>query len=51
MPLYLRTADFKWQGEYTMPTTYTELLGMFLNLVVLNAELDVLEDELAKENV
>ena len=33
-----------------MPITNTELLGMFLNLVVLNAELDVLEDELAKEN-
>lgn len=32
-----------------MPITKTELLGMLLNLVVLNAELDVLEDELNEE--
>ena len=32
-----------------MPITKTELLGMFLNLLVLNAELDVIEDELDKE--
>lgn len=32
-----------------MPITNTELLGMFLNLLVLNAELDVIEDELDKE--
>jgi len=36
--------------ENTMPITNTQLLGMFLNLMVLNAELDVLEDELDKEN-
>ena len=50
--LVLKDSRFwKGKGEHIMPITSTELLGLFLNLVVLNAELDVLEDELAKEKV
>lgn len=45
----MRSRRINGKEELTMPITNTELLGMLLNLVVLNAELDVLEDELDKE--